>query len=462
MSDTARGRAVVLGASMAGLFAAKVLAEAYREVVLVDRDRLADATEVRRGAPQGRHLHGLLARGQQAIEELLPGFTDEATAAGLRSGDLGTRIRWYFNGHRLKPAETGLLVVGGYRPGIEALVRRRVLALSGVRLVEDADVVAPVATADGSRITGVRIHHRGADVAEVIDADLVVDATGRGSRTPAWLTELGHGPVPEERIKIGLTYTSARFRFSHDPFHGDVSINPVATPAHPRGAFLATLGGDTGLLSLTGILGDEPPTDREGFLAYAASLPVPDIIDAVRDAEFLDEPASFRFPASVRRRYERVSRLPEGLLVVGDAVCTFNPVYGQGMTVAALEALILRRHLAGGGAPRPRAFFADISRQLDAPWEVAAGGDLAHPRVEGPRPFKVRMANAYIARVHAAATRDSRVTDAFLRVAGLIDPPQAIMRPSVMLRVLRAGGQPAGSVAAPSGPVARPPARDRG
>ncbi|MEW2383563.1 FAD-dependent oxidoreductase [Micromonospora sp. NPDC047707] len=461
MSGTPRDRAVVLGASMAGLFAAKVLAEAYREVVLVDRDRLADGTAPRRGVPQGRHLHGLLARGQRAIEEIFPGFTAELTASGMRSGDLGTRIRWYFDGRRLAPAETGLLVVGGWRPGIEALVRRKVLGLPGVRLIDGTDVVAPVAATDGTRITGVRIHRRDAGTPEALDADLVVDATGRGSRTPTWLAELGYPAVPEERVKIGLTYTSARFRFRDDPFHGDVSINPVATPAHPRGAFLATLGENRGLLSLTGVLGDEPPTDRDGFLAYAQSLPVPDVIDAVRDAEFLDEPVSFRFPASVRRRYERLPRVPDGLLVVGDALCTFNPVYGQGMTVAALEALLLRRHLAATAAPRPGRFFADVARLLDAPWEVAAGGDLAHPGAEGRRGLMVRIANTYLARVQAAATRDARVTEAFLRVAGLVDPPQAIMRPSVMWRVLRRGGRPAAP--ARGAPTAvRPTADDRG
>lgn len=455
---TPRDRAVVLGASVAGLFAAKVLAETYREVVLVERDRLTDGTAPRRGVPQGRHLHGLLARGQQAIEELFPGFTTDLTAVGMRSGDLGTAIRWYFDGRRLAPAETGLLVVGGWRPGIEALIRQKVLTVPGVRLVDGADVVAPIATADGTRVTGVRIHHRDTNRPEVLDGDLVVDATGRGSRTPTWLAELGYPAVPEERVKIGLTYTSARVRLQDDPFHHHISINPVATPAHPRGAFLATLGEDRGLLSLTGVLGDEPPTDREGFLAYAASLPVPDVIDAVREAELLDDPASFRFPASVRRRYERLPRVPDGLLVVGDALCTFNPVYGQGMTVAALEALLLRQHLAATTTPAPRTFFADAARLLDAPWEVAAGGDLAHPRAEGRRGPMVRISNAYLARVQAAATRDAQVTEAFLRVAGLIDPPLAIMRPSVMWRVLRRGGR---SVAPAPAPV-RTTADDQG
>jgi 2-polyprenyl-6-methoxyphenol hydroxylase-like FAD-dependent oxidoreductase len=191
------------------------------------------------------------------------------------------------------------------------------------------------------------------------------------------------------------------------------------------------------MLSLTGILGDHPPADPAGFMAYARSLAAPEIYAAVRDAEPLDEPVTFRFPASVRRRYERLSRFPAGLLVIGDAVCSFNPVYGQGMTAAALQAVVLGRQLRSGSGPRPDRYFRAISRVIDAPWDISAGGDLSFPGVEGPRPLKVRLGNAYLSRLQAAAVHDARVTGAFFRVAGLIDPPPALLRPQLVFRVLR-------------------------
>jgi hypothetical protein len=193
------------------------------------------------------------------------------------------------------------------------------------------------------------------------------------------------------------------------------------------------------MLTLAGILGDHPPTDADGFLAFARSLQFPDIYGAVRGGEPLDDPVGFRFPASVRHRYERLDRFPDGLLVTGDAVASFNPLYGQGMTVAALEALTLRRHLERGVEPRPRRWFRDLARVVDVPWDMSAGGDLAFPGVQGHRTAKTRLANAYLVRLHAAAAGDARLATAFIRVAGLVAPPRSLLGPGVVLRVLRNG-----------------------
>ncbi|WP_370962009.1 NAD(P)/FAD-dependent oxidoreductase [Amycolatopsis sp. cg9] len=435
MSNGSVARAVVLGGSIAGLFAARVLAEVYDEVLVVDRDRFT-GPGVRQSVPQGRHAHGLLARGQQAVEELFPGLTDELRGAGVPVGDVSARMRWYVGGDRLRPGPTGLLVIGAARPVLEHHVRARVRALPAVRFLEGHDITGLAATADGRRVTGVHLQERaGGGTPRRLEAGLVVDATGRGSRAPRWLRALGCPEVPEERVKVDLAYTSRRYRLRANPFTDEQSINVIATPGHPRGAFFHTLGGDECLLSLTGLLGDHPPTDPDAFLAYAKSLPVPDVHDAVADAEPLTEPVSFRFPASTRRHYELLSRVPDGFVVVGDALCVFNPVYGQGMTAAVLQARTLRRHL--GRALRPAEFFADAARVVDAPWEIAAGGDLAFPGVTGRRSVKTHIGNAYVARVQSAATRDAEVTNAFMRVAGLIDPPQALLRPRLAVRVLR-------------------------
>lgn len=430
-------QALVLGGSIAGLLAARVLSEHYRQVLVVDRDKVIGVSDPRRGAPHAVHAHGLHARGHLIMEELFPGLTAELSESGVPTGDLG-EMRWFFNARRLRPAHTGLVSVTAPRPVLENHVRDRVAALSNVTFLEHCDVLGLVATARQDRIVGARLLSRteGSDE-EVVEADLVADATGRGSRTPAWLAELGYDRPAEERVKIGLAYTTRHYRSRPEMFEGVQSINPVASPAHPRGAFFGQVGSDLCILSLTGILGDYPPTEPEAFLDFVHSLPVPDVYEAVRDAEALDTPVSFRFPASVRRKYEKLTRFPDGLIVLGDAACSFNPVYGQGMSVASLEAIALREHLRREGAPQPGQLFTEIAKVIDVPWEISAGGDLDFPGVEGRRTLKTRVGNAYMSRLQYAATKDAKVTEGFMRVAGLVDRPQSLMRPTMVARVLR-------------------------
>jgi 2-polyprenyl-6-methoxyphenol hydroxylase-like FAD-dependent oxidoreductase len=430
-------RAVVLGASMAGLLAARVLADAYRRVTVVDRDPLPEASAQRRGVPQGRHTHGLLARGQQALEELFPGLTAELVASGASCGDLLGDARWHLNGHLLRQARSGLVGLGASRPLLEARVRARVRALPNVDFLDGCDIVGLAATPDGRRVTAARVL-RQADGAELaLEADLVVDATGRGSRAPVWLEDLGYRRPERDEVRIRLGYASRTYRLAADVLGGDKAIVDTPTLQNPRSGALVAMEDGAWIVTLAGILGDFPPTDPDGFLAFARSLRFPDIYDAIRDAKPLDDPVPFRFPASVRHRYERLDRFPAGFLVVGDAICSFNPIYGQGMSVAALEALTLRRHLRRGARPAPRRLLRDLARNVDVPWEIAAGGDLVFPGVQGHRTARAGLANAYLARLHAAAADDGHLAVAFIRVAGLVAPPQSLLRPGVALRVLR-------------------------
>ncbi|MFF5788522.1 FAD-dependent oxidoreductase [Streptomyces sp. NPDC012693] len=447
MTNRVGERAVVLGASMAGLLAARVLADSYDEVLVVERDAITGTTTARKGVGQGRHVHGLLARGQQILDELFPGFTQEAVEAGIPTGDLG-ELRWFFNGRRLSPGTTGLICVSATRPVLESRVRERVAALPGVTLLERHDIVGLVADEGRDNITGVRVQSQEQGSEErTIDADLVVDATGRGSRTPVWLEEFGYERPDEERIRIDLSYTTRRFRLRDETvLNGDLSINPVSSPSHRRGAFLSRIEDGLVVVSLTGVLGDSAPADLEGFLEWTRTLPVSDIHDVIHDAEPVDDGAVFRYPASQRRRYERLSRFPGNLLVLGDAACSFNPVYGQGMTVAALEALVLREHL-GRGAVDPKAFLADIAGTIELPWQLSASADLGYPEVEGERTPEWEAAGGYMAALHAAATVDGEVTATFMRVMGLVATPDALMSPD-MLRRVEEGAQKAAAVLA--------------
>ena len=449
MHDQQGNRAVVLGGGMAGLLAARVLSEKYADVVVVDRDELTGVTGARKGVPHGRHAHCLVARGQQIYEELLPGLTQGMSDAGVTLGDFNGQIQWYFNGHKLAASDSGLICVSSGRPILEEHVRKHVQAIPNVRFLEQYDIVGLETTPDKTQVTGARIQRReqGSEP-EVLSADLVVDITGRGSRMPAWLAELGYQEPPEDKIKVDLAYTTRHYRFKSNPFATDIAINQAGTPVFPRGVFCYLLpDGETVELSLTGVLGDHAPTDPEGFTDYIKSLPLPIHYEWVRDAEPVDEPVRFKFPASVWRHYEALTRFPGGLLVMGDAVCSFNPVYAQGMTVAGMEALTLRKHLQIPGPLNPMAFFGEIAGQIAGPWQFSAIADLGYPGVEGERTDQINLVNQYVPAVLAAATQDPVVTDAFLRVAGLVEDPMSLMRPDIAIRVGRVmqhmGRQPA-------------------
>ena len=445
MSAGPSDHAVVLGASMAGLLAAGVLSAHYGHVTVVDRDTLAaEPDRPRRGVPQGRHLHALLGRGLQALEELLPGLTEELTGKGAPVGDQLGDARLYFGGHLMARSHSGLPLLCASRPLLEHAVRARVAAMPGVEIVARCEVVGLITSADRQRVIGARVRREGR-AEEAMTAELVIDASGRGSRIPTWIAALGLPAPAEERVTIGLGYASRVYRARPGALAGDLGIVRAPVPPHGRGGALAVLEGDRWMVTLIGVLGDHPPTDPAGFLAFARSLPGPDIHDAIATAEPLDDPVPFRFPASVRRRYEGLARFPERLLVLGDAFCSFNPIYGQGMTIAALEALALRDRLRRGRPPKPREFHRRVARIVDAPWELVVGGDLAFPAVEGPRTPKTRILGAYVDRLHAAAATDTDLATAFVRVAALVDPPTALMRPRIVLRVLRHGRRtPAG------------------
>ena len=251
--------AVVLGGSMAGLLAARVLAEQFTTVVVVERDRLSNGPEPRRGIPQGKHIHGLLAGGQQAMEQLLPGLTRDLAAGGVPVGDPLADVRLCLNGHRFRPAPSGLTLVSASRDVLEDHVRRRVRSQPNVVMRDRCDVVG--LTEVRGRISGVRVLRRAdGSVEEQLDADLVVDATGRGSRAPVWLSDIGFPAPTEDRLSVDLGYTTRRYRLPPGALGGDLGLLQAPTPRHPRGAALAHLEDGVWMLTLIGLRGDHPPT----------------------------------------------------------------------------------------------------------------------------------------------------------------------------------------------------------
>lgn len=451
--------AIVIGASIGGLLAARVLADHYDHVTILERDRFPEVGQNRKGVPQGQHTHGLLARGREVLEDLFPGLTDSLVAQGALLKDLGADIGWFNLGAYHCRYTSGLLGLAVSRPRLEAAVRTRVLALPNVDAIEGCDVLGLVTEAGhpqgsdpaGCRVTGVRMIRRQAGSAEEVrTADLVVDAAGRGSRSPAWLDALGYARPREEQVKIGVGYATRTYAWDTNRATPD-GIVMASAPPDTRGGVMLVQEGGRFIVTLMGYLGDAPPTDEAGFLEFARSLPAPEIYDAIKHAAPLTDVVAFKYPSSLRRRYERLARFPEGYLVYGDALCSFNPIYGQGMTARALEALALRDCLRQGTASLAPRFFRQASRVIDIPWSLAVGNDLRYAEVEGPRDAKVQFTNWYVSKLHVAARHDPEVARAFLKVINLMAPPPSVMSPRIALRVLRGNLAPRKLAAPPAG-----------
>lgn len=432
-------KVIVIGASMAGLLAARVLADHFDQVILLERDMFPPPGANRKGVPQGQHTHVLLELGQQSMETYLPGLTDELTRRGaVRITDASQDIRWFHSGGYHQPGNSDLAGVGVSRPTLESLIRACVLALPNVRAIENCNVLEPVTTHDNSRVTGVRLVGRqNGKSKEAMTADLVVDASGRGSRSPAWLEKLGYNRPPVEEVRVGVGYTTCYYRRQPEHIPGLNGIVFLATPPDKHLAVMLAQDGNRWVVTLGGYLGEHAPTNYPGFLEAARNLPAPDMYNVIKVAEPLGQPVAYKFPANLRQHYEKLAEFPEGYLVLGDALCSFNPIYGQGMTVAAMEARTLDECLANGRNELAQNFFAQAGKIIDISWSTAVGNDLGYPEVEGPRTPLVRFLNWYIDKVHRAAHNDAQVSIAFLKVINMVAPPPSLMQPGIVWRVLK-------------------------
>jgi 2-polyprenyl-6-methoxyphenol hydroxylase-like FAD-dependent oxidoreductase len=432
-------RAVVLGASIAGMLAARVLADFYDEVTVVDRDALPDTIQPRRGVPQGRHIHGLLSAGSETLQTFFPGILDEMVAAGAVAFDFtDPAAAWvHYSGHDVRCTEPTASVASysSTRPFLEAHIRRRLRALPSVTVRDEHDVV-DLLSDNAHRVTGVRVCDRRAEAELSIDADLVVDAMGRGARTPAVLEQLGYGRPAEEETTVRLAYVSQLLRIPAGALT-ECLVLSGPTPTEAAGMAMARVEGGRWILTVGGMAGEEPPTDGRALLRYAADL-VPAHVAAVLDtAVLLGETTTFRYPASRRRHYDRMRRFPSGLLVIGDAMCSFNPIYGQGMTVAALEAIALRDCLRDGDLRLSERFFRSAAKVVDVAWQMANGSDLAHAGIVGRRTAMTRLSGRYTQQLLKTAAVNGTVAEQLLRVLNMVDPPSKLMAPQIALRTAR-------------------------
>jgi 2-polyprenyl-6-methoxyphenol hydroxylase-like FAD-dependent oxidoreductase len=440
VTSPASGTAVVVGAGLGGLTAAAALARHFARVTVLERDSLPARPEPRVGVPQGRHVHGLLAGGAEALETLFPGFLRALAAAGAVPIRIGLDARLEQPGFDPFPQrDLGRIGYSMSRPLLEHVVRNEVERDGRIEIRANCRV-REIVTGDDRRAAAVRVDVQGGPRATV-PADLIVDASGRGALTLEFLAAAGYAAPEESSIPVDIRYTCAVFSLPEDDRRAWKILQTRPEPGvNNRRAIMFPIEGNRWILGLGGVDGDSAPPELDGYRAYARTLRTPTAYDAIRDAELHGDIVRFAFPKSTRRHFERLPGFPRGLLPIADAICRINPSFGQGMSVAAIEAVLLDRVLTGlaeRGAPLDDvapAFFGELGSVLDTPWSVA-GQDYSYPHLEALRPPDFAARARQQAALNRLAASDAAIHKLMLEVSSLLKPASVLREPEVAARI---------------------------
>ncbi|MGB0389167.1 MAG: FAD-dependent oxidoreductase [Ardenticatenaceae bacterium] len=452
-----KGRtAIVMGGSMAGLWTARVLADHFDEVTIVERDQLPSEPTHRPGVPQARQYHILLRRGRQIMQDLFPDLDKQLCAAGAIEADLAKDVKVNLRGHWLKQFASGHLLLSCSRVLLETAIRQRLASHPRVQFIEGAEVTGLRPQGSTLRrqgegltqaVTGINVRWRDGSRGqkgdqETLLADFVVDATGRNSRTPKWLSELGYQAPEESVVNSFLGYATRRYKKPAN-WHADWDMMLISStpPDQPRGGIIFAEENETWVVLLAGANKDYPPTDEEGFLAYARSV-TPEFYEAISAAEPMTPIYGYRRTENQLRHYEKLTEWPENFIVVGDAYCAFNPIYGQGMTVSAMTAVALGEHLAqtnGNLSGFAHKFQQHVAKLTQPVWLLATSADMQWPETVGAQRksnVATRFAHWYLDQLMNALPHNDHIRLAFSDVNQLIQPVSSLFAPTVMARAL--------------------------
>jgi 2-polyprenyl-6-methoxyphenol hydroxylase-like FAD-dependent oxidoreductase len=420
-------RAIVCGAGVGGLLAARVLSEFYGTVTVVERDKLSDAVAPRRGVPQGRHFHVLWSRGSRELGELFPGLHDDLVAAGATVCDDGSlaQVSIRVAGHEYNRTgkfsdPTSVVIHLLSRPLLESQIRRRVAAIPTVEFLDGHDMVEPIA-AQPQQVTGALVVNRDSGVEQKLEADLVVDAMGRSARTPAFLDQLGYGRPPMERSLANASYSSQLMRIPAGVID-EKMIFVIPEAERQTGGAFSIYEHDTWIFTVARLAGNEPPDNLPEMLALAEKFAPPAVVHALKHGEPVGGVSVFRYPGGTWRRYDKMSRFPAGFLVFGDAIASTNPIYGQGMTVAALEAASLRECLSNSNGHLSRRFFDAAAQHVGPLWASNQFNDIYMANGSGEQTIPRELLD-FREEVLAAAEHSPALTEKLFRAMNLIDPP---------------------------------------
>jgi 2-polyprenyl-6-methoxyphenol hydroxylase-like FAD-dependent oxidoreductase len=433
-------QAVIVGAGIGGLTAARVLADHFERVLILERDALPVEPEDRPSIPQGRHVHGLLRGGQNALEELLPGFERDLAAGGAVAVRSGLDVRVERPGFDPFPQrDLGVTSYAMSRPLLELTVRRLVQMHDRIEIRQRCRVLSLGASDDA--VTGVQYADSSSTV-NTLTADLVVDASGRGTLTLDTLKSMGHALAEETEIGVDLNYATAVYDIPDDAPGDWLGLFVFPSVRGSGGALLLPLEGKRWIITVGARHDEKAPADEVGFLTFAQRLRRPTLHNAIEHAKLHGRILRYGFPESLFRHYERLPDFPRGLLPIGDAICRFNPVHGQGMSVAAMEACALRRVLAqrsaetdplAGLAP---AFFTEAAAIIEAPWAMAAIPDFLHPRTRGERPPNFEQRIKFALALTKLAARDPAIHKLNAEVSHLLKPLSVYQDPELVQRVM--------------------------
>ncbi len=442
--------AIVIGSSIAGLAAARMLTNHFAQITVIERDRLPEGPDYRAGVPQARHAHALLVKAQQLLEKMFPGMSQDLIDAGATRFNVGDNMAFNLFGQWRRPLfQSKLDMLSCSRPLIEYTIYRKLAQNPQVRFLQEHEVTGLTTNDAGTHVTGVRMRPRGEKLANEIElnAELVIDTSGRYSRAPEWLAALGY-PTPREiSVSAQPGYASRIYRkpanFAEE--WQAIYIMPSA-PHQRRGAVILPLEGNRWQVTLIGMDSDYPPTKEDEFLAFTRTLPDLRVYEALANAEALTDPVGFRQAENRLRCYDSLPRYLEGFLLCGDSVYALNPVYGQGMTVAAMAAQTLdrmlqrhrRNHAAADQTGLAAAFQKELARVIAAPWQMATGQDKRWQSVEGAEALDAvtKIMQGYLDRVQRVMMYNPRVAEAFFYVMHMVSGPEILFRPDILVQVL--------------------------
>ena len=433
--------AIVIGASITGLMAAKVLSKYYSRVLILEKDEVGEEAVSRKGQPHTRHLHGLLPAGLNVMRSYFPDLLEELEQGGANIVDFAGGMHWFTHGGYRKSFHIGMPSVSASRPLLEKTIRKNVLKEPGIELKDRTQVLKLFYDPKSKSVKGLEIQHLDEKESAIVHCDMTVDCSGRGSRSFQWLNQMGYEVPSVSEVKVNVGYATRIFEQKPDDLMNRKWIfNTPEAPHEYTSAGAFPIEDNRWLVTLAGWHGNHPSTDEELFKNFAKKLPAGDVHRIVATCKPVSEIIQYKYNSSLRRHYENLSDFPGSYLVMGDALCSFNPVYGQGMTSASLQVKILDELLKTGLSTDrlARKFFKKASKIIDIPWKMAVGEDFRYPETIGPKPAGINLINRYISKVHRATLTDEKVCEAFLKVMSLLKSPVSLFHPHIFWRVMRA------------------------
>ncbi|MFS0635362.1 FAD-dependent monooxygenase [Mesobacillus foraminis] len=438
MSKTVtKNKAIIIGGSIAGKLAARVLSDFAEEVIIVEKDPKCEQRLPRTSVPQGFHGHALLKSGEEALEELFPGIVDELIADGAVPSDFASELSWYHHGSWKVQFKSGVSIIQQSRPFLEEHIQRRLELIPNISFQYETKVKGVVVKEN--RAIGVSLTTKNGNISELF-ADIVVDASGAGSATPRWLKELGLGVPHKTEVKVDLFYSSRKYPSLSPKNGGSLLIYPNP-PLQNLGGAIAQIEDNEWMVTLLGYGVKHPPFNDEQFINYTKQLDDQGIYDTIKDADPVTPVSFYRFPSLSRYHYDNMKHFPDGLIVIGDAFSRINPVFAQGMSIAALEALALKKELSKreGNPGKPKHLSKKIHRRFsritDIPWLIALSEDFRFKTTSGKKPFGLPFLQWYVKKVIIACSRNTEVYGQFIKVLHLKAHPITLFSPKMMLKI---------------------------